>query len=909
MTVPYRSFTDFDHATLDLLDANVPNSKGSWSASHIANAYFGFQKNGDGTWAHWWYGIAKPSSARWALLDGGDEVVSFQWKILFSLIANTTARAQYSSLLKTSSRSAGEVVDMSAVSGQVYKAGTDWTAYPGVADQGQSEDGKFIVFGDLPKVYWLYGCPYRNGVGTVENEAQAYYFLTGFNARMGPLWGGDPAAGEIAEVRGVFQEVRVRVFNPVVNSISKSLVSPLGGDELVLSGLGFHNDDDELTDATNNPNSSTPGGGWIDDVREILFIGRSGEGTFTLTSAGGDFTVDSNNQITIDALPTLPIGTYEIKLRKTGVAARLISGNVPEAFAGDYLADVATGEMSEGLRIVLTVGVDEAAKKKKTPLLGTDWEFLVDGLIVHKYYAPIDIRAPARFYDGRILRNSNFARSVSSGLGTYLGSDIDITLSNADREFSRLLFDAYVKNQGVALYYIWSDGAETARTALSAFVVDDYELQGPEFRAKLRDIGAKYFQTALPLYRCTVDEFPNIYEKAINFPKPEILGTFAFSGTDKKGAILAAYVDTVNFIYLAARGSLHAITAVYSAGVLVDPANYTVSYDVDGQTLITFAGDQGDNDITFDCEGYAYAGYEYSWNSPAGFVQNPAYVLAFFLAFIVGVPASRLDVASFDVLAAYFDGLSLSTAGKFAATGEEPAGDYFSQLLYSYGTLAAFDRLGRWTVARKDLSTLGTSKKIWAQIDTLDHPVRQFNTASAFNRLRARWDYVPAADLFKGGAPFESGPSILALGTSIEPSTDPDFKWIDSAAWIAIRADEELRRYAFGDNKFIFSLPIDFLDEVDLLDDVSLQDLFGVTAAGEGDAGRLMYIEALTPDFETMRIDVVCSDLAWLLAEVFILGSPLMDENWSDAGPEERNFGYLCGTLGTFADGVAGKKL
>ena len=86
------------------------------------------------------------------------------------------------------------------------------------------------------------------------------------------------------------------------------------------------------------------------------------------------------------------------------------------------------------------------------------------------------------------------------------------------------------------------------------------------------------------------------------------------------------YVDTITYKYIAAYGSLKAITEVYSDGTLVDSANYTVSYDDGGRTYITFNSDQEDKKVTFNARGYMYTGM----NSTNGHVENPAYVILFF---------------------------------------------------------------------------------------------------------------------------------------------------------------------------------------------------------------------------------------------------------------------------------------
>ena len=58
--------------------------------------------------------------------------------------------------------------------------------------------------------------------------------------------------------------------------------------------------------------------------------------------------------------------------------------------------------------------------------------------------------------------------------------------------------------------------------------------------------------------------------------------------------------------------------------------DYTITYELGGRTCINFNVNQGDNKITFNCEGYMFA----AWNSGNGYVQNPAYVIGFLFAFM-----------------------------------------------------------------------------------------------------------------------------------------------------------------------------------------------------------------------------------------------------------------------------------
>ena len=792
----------------------------------------------------------------------------------------------------TTDESGTDSVDPDVATGQIYDTAKDWTTYPAFGRNAAGSDVVQVNLADLPKDYLIYGETYH--AGPIDWTNQDFFIRTGWNSRMHSLNVGDPAPGQNIKVELTFSSVLVRYHNPCVNTLSKNQFKATGGEALVLTGLGFSilNADAQNT---LNPNNAMPFGGWSSWVTDIQVINAAtGAVAATITLFMGGFTIDSNGQITIPAMPALAQGTYWLRLIKGGAQLNsiLTAGTNPAGYAGDWRTDAA-GLMTAGSRFVLVVGY--------TPgdiIIITDWEAF------NAHYAPIDTCAPTVFYDGRILSLSSYTRGVSSGSGLYLGCDMNIGLANTDREFSHLLFDNLVKNTYVSAYYVWQNMPAAVKVMAIKLLVDDYDLQGPVFMAKLRDISVAHFSKQVPIYRCTIEEFPNIHENAVNKPKPEILGKYEFTS----GAIEAVYVDTTTFVYLAAHGHLHAITAVYSDGIVVAPADYVVSYDADDQTIITFTADQGDKRITFDCEGYELA----LWNSVNGYVENPAYVVGYFLLYIALVPLAYLDTGSVDDLALKYVALGVETAGKLAVIKEASTEEYFQSLLFTYGALAAYDSEGRWWLDRKDLSDFATDHIIWAQIDTRDHPIRNFNTLGAFNRMKARWDWAPAAEVFQGGEIFEHAASIVDLRDILEPSFESDFPWIDSAAWVAVRTDEELKKNAYGDSTFTFILPLDMISTVDLLENIRLQDPYAVSDAGAGEVGRYLYIDLLEIDFVGRTVKVLCRDLTYMLAQFIILWDETGAPDWTTASPTQRMFGYLCDDTVVperFSDGQPGKTL
>jgi hypothetical protein len=791
--------------------------------------------------------------------------------------------------------------------GRHYDGVNDFDHYPsnGIADPYYS--GVNISPGSIIGSYIRWGCSHKAGVGTAPhlyrdlmNRNGFVMYLTNYNVgtpfpdSQGCLIGVDPVS------------VRLRFHNPVVNSMSRIQMKATGGVPVVLTGLGFNNDDTELTNAAGNPNSTTPGFGWGDNVTNIYFYGHGAAPDYTLESALGHFTVDSNSQITIASMPAMAEGAYDVYLEKrNGILFNLL-GTHPGGYAGAWNAED-DGRLYRGNRFIFNV--DPAGGGGVKPgggqvIVLTRWKFKNALGSIFRYYSPIDVISPDVFYDGRIMSVSSVTRSISDKGGLFTGADMDITLSNSDKEFSKLLAQYYLKNQIVQVFYGWDQAPESWKRKTADLIADDYSITGPGFNAKLRDISALYFKKKVPLYFCTVEEYPNIHENAVGKPMPDVLGLAESTAPDNAGAVEAVYVDTTTFKYLAARGSLYEIMAVYGDGQTINPSDYSITYP-DGRTYITFTSNQENKKITFNCKGYMFD----DWNSVNGYVQNPAYVMAFFLAFLMEVPENYLNLGSFDDLAATFDDLGFSENGKVILQSDQDAETPLKELLYTFGAMSCFDKSGRFQADRKDVTDFATDITIFAQIDTLGHPVREFNTGSAFNRMRARWDFIPAADYFIQSKLYEWDSSIEDLEQYLEPSGGADFPWTDSAALVDMRCQEELLRYGYGCPRYKFSLPLDWIDILDLFTNFKLQDPFGLDPLGIGDVGRYCYVESLTLDFDGRKVDVISADLSYILRMYMIMGDENeLAENYSIASDWMKMYAYACDeTTWRFANGDVGK--
>lgn len=121
-----------------------------------------------------------------------------------------------------------------------------------------------------------------------------------------------------------------------------------------------------------------------------------------------------------------------------------------------------------------------------------------------------------------------------------------------------------------------------------------------------------------------------------------------------------------------------------------------------------------------------------------------------------------------------------------------------------------------------------------------------------------------------------------------------DFPWTTSETLINKRILDELLKRGQGDWKVKFSIPINWIDEFDLLTNIRVQDPFGM-GGDTGEVGRYYYIESLNYDFMNGKIDVVAIDLYYILRQCIVLGDcDEIPDTWAATTYEEKIFGYLC---------------
>ena len=378
--------------------------------------------------------------------------------------------------------------------------------------------------------------------------------------------------------------------------------------------------------------------------------------------------------------------------------------------------------------------------------------------------APIDTRSPDRFYRGRIKQMSTLKRAVDDKTGLFQIADMSITLANADKHYSQKMVSHILKNQEATLYHAWTDEAEALKMEIIKLIVEDHSMKGPDFTIKLKDITQKYFTKKVPANTCTkegidgVDAFPNIHPDHEGRYMPEILGNASLSAAyEHPGAVEAVYVDMNNgvapFRCLASAGTVF-IPPVNEVWVADVPKSEGVHYDITflgGRTYIDFydGQDPGDDTVAFNAHGYSLA----AWDSTNGYIQNLAYIIQYYLRYIMGIPASLINAASFGTLASHYEEMGVHLNGYLIIQNRTDAMEILRQLLFTGGAKGFMALDGKFEVARKNLCNWQVpeiERHIFEQIELFGSPERQWNLTSAVNTVNVQFGRIPWQNLYTG---------------------------------------------------------------------------------------------------------------------------------------------------------------
>ncbi len=178
------------------------------------------------------------------------------------------------------------------------------------------------------------------------------------------------------------------------------------------------------------------------------------------------------------------------------------------------------------------------------------------------------------------------------------------------------------------------------------------------------------------------------------------------------------------------------------------PGDYSVVY-AGGYTWIDFVADQGDATIAFNAQGYSVP----AWDSANGYIQNLAYIIQYFLQYLMEIPSSLIDGASFATLAAYYVDLGVDESGYLIIQDEVDGMELLRELLFTGGAKGFMAKDGKFDVERKDLTNwdiTSLDQYLFDQVDLFGSAQRKWNLTKAVNTVKARFGFIPWQRLFTG---------------------------------------------------------------------------------------------------------------------------------------------------------------
>jgi len=918
MAVPHRRWTQIqaNRYYAQGADTGTFHSKSLWGVSHIPGCRAAWTCISQGPAEANEYRSVVRGAYDWDFMDGANYPIKMhlvgRYKPTFDL------KTREKVLINLWQFDETDIIDYLVSTGQTPDGVHEWDVVGG-SDQSPCTKKSAIWIPDIELTpsdeqgvwytydHWSYSDAGASGQVTYTMMPYVFkngflVYLYGFYEQSTGNWNRvttQLAAGTFGDLIFQWQYIDLYYLDPVVSALSRYKFRTAGGEPLVLTGVGFNNNDIEIRDLGPDPDGIPGGGGWEGLVGLIYLEGLQGQGTTTLNRALGDFSVDSDTQITIAAMPALVEGTYQLRLRKGGTAL----GDV-DAYAGDWRA-ATDGLMTEGPRFIIYV-TDK--KTSKNPIITSKWRWK-GATYIYRYYAPIDTRATETFWDGKILSMSGIRRGTNDSTGAPIFPDFTVSLANADLEFSKLLAQYILKNQYVEFFIGWQGEPEAWMQALFRGVVVDHNNPSSVFEVKLRDVLARYFNQRVPTEICSLEEYPNIKPEHIGRLKPGALGRCSHTEGDAPGAIEAVYIDQTTYQYLASWASLSSIIEVFADGALIDPADYAVTYGDSGETLITFTSDQESAKITFNCCGFMYD----LWNSigsDGGFVENPAWLLLFFFAFIVGVPEAELDLVSFFDLSELFEEMDLAadSAMMIFQEARQPL-EILEEFCFSFGIKCWSTADGKIKVGRKDVSDYATDLLIFEQIDLLEEADKSFNFNEQVNSIKSPYGFIPTANAYLGVVENDRPASISDFEQSVEERSLFALPNCTNVDFAYTRTAEELLKRGYGNQKINIRLPIEWIFLLDVFDNFRFQDPYGINVLGLGDQARYFYAESTDVDPLQFALNVEGIDLQYLLRMYCVLGDEnVLADNWATASEFDRLYSYLADeTNDHFADGQPGK--
>lgn len=910
MPILWREFTEFKKSTLIGHDLEVHsfNEADEWTLGHVDCCIVGERRNTGSDWDRW-DSIFMPAASSFQLIDGLNEPCAFKVEIGVGLYYDNSGQTSFVLIDGILDDPADpNAIDWKVVSGRLYDGLNNFSSYP-CTKQIKGSNYQTVTIADLPQCYTLWFPP---GPANTYRES---LFRNGYVIYPANWVTTDPSSwGNNKECKASLTPMLMRInyLNCVVNSISPMHVTTAAGQTMIFTGLGFNNSDADI------------GGGWpwggtcADEVDIIYLDGLQGQGTYTYNRTvgvpvTGQFRINSNTEIEL-VTRAMAEGSYEARMYKqnvkVGASARTF--HITD-YAGDWRCEADgrayQSQVSGGTRFSIRVSdtyVDKGFRSKKTPELLFNWRFEdYEGNENPRKWTQGTFRGVKGIYRDRIIQKSPIDISLEDLTGLPSFAEIEITMANNDKAVGNLMANHKFKNIFIELSSHVLNEPEGWKMPLMKAVGYDYKDMGDTWEFILSDVSGLFVDSKIPRYIISANDYPDAHEDALTKPYPEVIGLHSLT-EEGKGAIRAHCTNTVTHEYLAARLSLYAIDQVYSAGILVDPVNYTIAYGDGGRTYIIFNLSQGKNEITFNCKGYMLGG----WNSSNGFIQNPAYVVGAYLTAVAGAQQEQINMAELDAAAAIFTANGWDTAGRWLAQDSQDWEEPLKELLFTFGIRMCPDEVGRFKMKKLDISNYSTTTKVFDQIDTIGHSIRSANLKDAANFAKALYDFYPNAGIFRGSINDTKEISVEHLKQRIEAKESPwKFPWTDSLALVQQRLEHELLKLAYGNKKINFKLSTKWANQLHVIDTFKHQDLFAPTIDGSGQSGHYYICQGISYDYDQAIMDVVGEDIHWLLRQYAVRGTRgTQAESWVNASPEDQMYRYDCDRVtGKLPGGQPGK--
>lgn len=139
-----------------------------------------------------------------------------------------------------------------------------------------------------------------------------------------------------------------------------------------------------------------------------------------------------------------------------------------------------------------------------------------------------------------------------------------------------------------------------------------------------------------------------------------------------------------------------------------------------------------------------------------------------------------------------------------------------------------------------------------------------------------------------------------------------EFPWTDDNVLVGDRVEEEFQRRGSGDAKLEITLPVNWIEELDLMTSFRHQDPYAIGLGDEGEREHYYYAESITYNLMDDTMSVIGADLTYLLRQCMIVGrcADMPDAGWMDATEWQRMFAFIADcTTEAFPDGEPAKKL